>query len=204
MANLVTLSRFPLMLIYILMLYSQNPVVLFWGVPFVIVIFLMDGLDGKIARARAETSLLGSTLDIATDRAFELVLWTVFAHIRLLPIALPIIAIIRGTTVDAVRAVGMSRGQAAFDQVQHPISRFIVSSRFMRDIYGVAKGTAFAFFTLTLGLQATGNPYAPLAVTISQWLAWITISITIIRGLPVLIEAYPMLKNPPKAKESVS
>ncbi len=202
MANLVTLSRFPLMLLYVVMLYSQKPVVLYWGVPFVILIFLLDGLDGKIARARQETSLLGSTLDIATDRAFELVLWTVFAHLQLIPVALPIIAIIRGTTVDAVRAVGMSRGQAAFDQVRHPVSRFIVSSRFMRDIYGLLKGFSFAFFTLTEGLRLAGSPHAELAVLLSQILAWATISLTIIRGLPVLIEAYPLLKDPPQAKSA--
>ncbi len=204
MANLVTLSRFPLMLLYVVMLYSQNPVVLYWGVPFVILIFLLDGLDGKIARARQETSLLGSTLDIATDRAFELVLWTVFAHIGLIPIALPIIAIIRGTTVDAVRAVGMSRGEAAFDQVRHPVSRFIVSSRFMRDIYGLLKGFSFAFFTYTEGLKLSASPHADLAVLVSQILAWATISLTIVRGLPVLIEAYPLLQNPPKAKSAQS
>ncbi len=201
MANIITLSRFPLILIYVILLYSKNPIVLYWCVPFLIIIFLMDGLDGKIARARQETSLLGSTLDIATDRAFELVLWTVFAHIGLLPVALPIIAIIRGTTVDAVRAVGMSRGLAAFDQVRHPISRAIVSSRRMRDIYGAAKGISFSFFTLTLGLIQQNSAWASQAIAISQVLAWITISLTIIRGLPVLIEAYPMLKNPPKGKQ---
>ncbi len=200
MANLVTLSRFPLMLLYVVMLYSQKPIVLYWSVPFVIVIFLLDGLDGKIARARQETSLLGSTLDIATDRAFELVLWTVFAHIGLIPVALPIIAIIRGTTVDAVRAVGMSDGKAAFDQVRHPVSRFIVASRFMRDAYGLVKGASFAFFTFTQGLLVAASPHAEMAVFISQVLAWITIGITVIRGLPVLIEAYSLLQNPPQAK----
>jgi CDP-diacylglycerol--glycerol-3-phosphate 3-phosphatidyltransferase len=160
----------------------------------------MDTFDGLIARARGEVSLLGSTLDIAVDRAFEIILWVVYAHLSLVPILIPIIVITRGTLTDAIRSVGMSCGEAAFDQVRHPISRFLVSSRFMRDIYGISKGVTFAVITLVLGLKTLNHPLSPWFFIISQALSWLVVFMTILRGLPVLIESYRLFKDPPPVK----
>ena len=199
MANIITLSRFPLLFVYVALLYSGNARVQLWCVPFIVVIILMDMMDGLIARARGEVSLLGSVLDIATDRTFEIILWVVFAHLGLIPIHIPLIVITRGTTVDAVRAVGMRNALPAFAQVQHPLSRFLVSSSFMRSSYGIAKGFAFGFLTLDLGLQTLGSSFSqPVHIT-SQILSWISIVFTIARGLPVLIEGYSLLKAPTEA-----
>lgn len=203
MANIITLSRFPLLFIYVALLYSGNTQVQLWCVPFITIIILMDMMDGLIARARGEVSLLGSVLDIATDRTLEIILWVVFAHLDLIPVVVPIIVITRGTTVDAVRAVGMRNGLPAFDQVQHPISRFLVSSSFMRSSYGIAKGFAFGFLTLDLGLQTQGAAASPVIHIIALVLTWISIAFTIARGLPVLIEGYSLLKDPPPAENKV-
>jgi CDP-diacylglycerol--glycerol-3-phosphate 3-phosphatidyltransferase len=201
MANVITLLRFPLLFIYVGLLYTRNATIVFWCVPFVVLITLMDSFDGLIARARGEVSLLGSALDIAVDRAFEIILWVVYAHLDLIPILIPIIVITRGTLTDAIRSVGMSEGKAAFDQVKHPISRFVVSSRLMRDIYGITKGFAFAFITISLGLQLSGHTWHGWVYTIAQILSWLAISMTIIRGLPVLIESYRLFKNPPPIRK---
>jgi len=200
MANFITLLRFPLLFIYVGLLYADNGVLQLWCIPFIVLITLMDMFDGLIARARGEVSLLGSVLDIATDRTFEIILWVVYAHLGLIPIIIPLIVITRGTTVDAVRAVGMKDGLSAFDQVKHPISRFLVSSRFMRDSYGIVKGFAFAFLTLDLGLRTLGSSWEPTAHIIALVLSWLSITFTIARGLPVLIEGYGLLKDPPQAK----
>jgi len=71
MANLITLSRFPLLFIYLALMYFGGETALLWNVPFIVLIFSMDTLDGWIARKREETSLLGSVFDIATDRSLE-------------------------------------------------------------------------------------------------------------------------------------
>jgi CDP-diacylglycerol--glycerol-3-phosphate 3-phosphatidyltransferase len=155
----------------------------------------MDTFDGMIARALKETSLIGSVLDIATDRTLEIVLWVVFAHLGLIPIFIPLIVITRGTTVDAVRSVGMHKSLSAFEQVKHPITRFLVSSRFMRSGYGIAKGFAFAFLTLDLGLTTAASPWSPAIHTTALILSWLAVSFTIARGLPVLIEGYSLLKE---------
>jgi phosphatidylglycerophosphate synthase len=199
MANFITLLRFPLLFVYVALLYTDNATWQLWCVPFIVVIILMDYADGLIARARGEVSLLGSVLDIATDRTLEIVLWVVFAHIGLIPIIIPLIVITRGTTVDAIRAVGMRSGLTAFEQVRHPISRFLVSSRFMRMSYGFAKGFAFGFLTFDLGLQTLGSPWSQPIHVVSLVLTWLCIAYTIARGLPVLIEGYDLLKDPPEA-----
>ncbi|GAB4526720.1 MAG: hypothetical protein Fur0018_12130 [Anaerolineales bacterium] len=194
MANLITLLRFPLLFVYVALLYWGNATAQYWGTLFILGIIILDSVDGVIARARNEVSLLGSVLDIATDRTLEIILWVVFAHLRLLPVVIPIIVITRGTTVDAVRAVGMSQGKAAFEQVKHPVSRFIVASRFMRSSYGVAKAIAFALLTLDLAMQSTGHPWQAGIHLTAVIVSWFAISMTVIRGLPVLIEAYPLLR----------
>jgi len=117
MANIITIARFPLILIYLLILYYGNSPIQLWNVPFIILIVLLDAIDGWVARKRGETSLLGSVLDIATDRSLEYVLWVVYAHLNLIPIVVPLIVLVRGVTVDAVRSVGMKSGKSAFDQV---------------------------------------------------------------------------------------
>jgi CDP-diacylglycerol--glycerol-3-phosphate 3-phosphatidyltransferase len=162
---------------------------------------MMDSFDGLIARARDEVSLLGSTLDIAVDRAFEIIVWVVFSHLGLISILIPIIVISRGTMTDAIRSVGMISGKAAFDQVKHPISRFLVSSRFMREIYGITKGLAFGFLTLALGFLTLEHSLSIYFHMTAQILSWIAITFTILRGLPVLIESYTLFKNPPPLKK---
>ena len=195
MANAITLSRFPLLFLYIGLLYTKNPTIIFWCVPFVVFITMMDMFDGIIARKFGEVSLLGSTLDIAVDRAFEIILWVVYANLTLVPVIIPIIVITRGTLTDAIRAVGMSKGLAAFDQVKHPTSRFLVSSRIMRNFYGVIKGIAFASVTIAWGLICLDHPLAKVAHMISLIIAWFTIIITILRGLPVILEGFNLLKE---------
>ncbi|HBY08172.1 MAG TPA: hypothetical protein DEH22_10445 [Chloroflexi bacterium] len=201
MANAITLSRFPLLFIYIALLYTKNPTVIFWCVPFVVFITLMDTFDGIIARKFGEVSLLGSALDIAVDRAFEIILWVVYSDLHLVPVIIPIIVITRGTLTDTVRAVGMSRGQAAFDQVKHPLSQFLVSSRFMRNLYGITKGFAFAFVTASLGFIVLDHPWAGWVHIMALVISWLAITMTILRGLPVIIEGLSLLKDPPLAKK---
>ena len=188
MANLITMARFPLLFIYLGILYYGNQTLMFWDVLLIIIIFNLDSLDGWVARKLNETYLLGSVLDIATDRTLEYVLWIVYAHMGLIPVLVPIIVIIRGTTVDAVRSVRMKSGLSAFDQIQSPLSKFLVSSRFMRAFYGIAKGAAASFLTLTLALQSSSGPWPNLVYQTGLIFTWISVCLCLIRGLPVLVE----------------
>jgi CDP-diacylglycerol--glycerol-3-phosphate 3-phosphatidyltransferase len=195
MANLITIIRFPLLFLYLYIFYAGSQTAQYWNVPFIILIFMLDTLDGWVARQRGETSLLGSVLDIATDRTLEYVLWVVYAHLGLIPVIVPLIVLIRGTTVDAVRSVGMRSGRSAFEQIQSPLNRFLVGSRFMRAFYGIAKGTAAAFLTLAYPLLNIGSNWSPLVYSTGLVFTWISVALCIIRGLPVLIEGIQELSK---------
>ena len=197
MANAITLARFPLLFLYIALLYFGNPTAQLWSVPFILIILFMDGLDGFVARWREETSLLGSVLDIAMDRTLEYVLWVVFADLALIPILVPLIVLTRGTSVDAVRAVGMRQSKAAFEQISHPLSKFLVSSRFMRLSYGLVKALSFALLTLTLGFQSNQHPLLETVSAAALIMTWLSVVVCLLRGIPVLVEGYFSLTNEP-------
>jgi len=203
MANLITLSRFPLLFLYVALLYYGGFGLRLTGAAFIIFIILLDSIDGIVARARGETSLLGSALDIATDRTLEIILWVVFAHLGLISIVVPLIVITRGTTVDAIRAVGMSNGLPPFEQVKSPVSRFLVASKFMRSTYGFLKAFAFAALTADLAFHTPGAPAVALHQPVhllAQVVTWLTVAWCLLRGIPVLVEGYIFLKNSPPAK----
>jgi CDP-diacylglycerol--glycerol-3-phosphate 3-phosphatidyltransferase len=188
MANIITIARFPLILIYLLILYYGNASAQLWNVPFIILIFLMDTIDGWVARKRGETSLIGSVLDIATDRTLEYILWVVYAHLGLIPVAVPLIVLTRGVTVDAVRSVGMKSKLSAFEQIQSPLNRFLVGSRFMRAFYGIIKGAAAGFLSLAIPLAALQSPWASPVYAAGLVFTWGSVITCLLRGLPVLIE----------------
>ncbi len=205
MANLITLARFPLLFAYVALLYYGGFDARLWSAPFILIIIAMDSIDGIVARARGETSLLGSALDIATDRTLEIILWVVFAHLGLIPVIVPLIVITRGTTVDAIRAVGMSNGLPPFDQVKSPISRFLVASKFMRSTYGFLKAAAFVALSVDLAFHTPHAPHstwhAPVH-TVALVFTWLAVVWCLARGIPVLVEGYALLKSPPPAKNA--
>ncbi len=196
--NLITLLRIPLLGIIIRMLYSDASGLRFVAAGLIIVLILMDTLDGVVARATKQTSLLGSILDIAADRAVELVLWVVAADLDLVPIIVPLIVIARGVFVDALRAVAPAYGMAPFDLVQSRLGRLLVGSPWLRAPYGLVK--AIAFFLLALGYAfaagtttAAGQLASSIAV-VAQVATWLAVALCLARGIPVFIEAPRQLK----------
>jgi CDP-diacylglycerol--glycerol-3-phosphate 3-phosphatidyltransferase len=207
MANLITLSRLPLLLVLILMLYLGSATVRLLAVPVFFTVLMLDTFDGFIARRRGEASLLGSVLDIAADRVLELLLWVVFSDLGLISVAVPLIVITRGVLVDGVRSVGAGRGERPLDQVHSGLGSFLVRSSWMRSGYGVSKGLAFGFLTLTWGLQGLSGPAAGSAGTIhlvATIFTWIAVAFCLLRGLPVLIAAPELLSDRPSTPPAPS
>jgi len=195
MANAITLARIPLLVIVVLLLYLGNPWMQVATTPVVLILILMDTLDGMVARRRHEVGMLGSKLDIAVDRIVELVLWVVYAHLNLIPVAIPIIVIIRGELVDTVRSFSLVWGKTPFGMMRTRWGRRLVGSGVMRTTYGVAKGVAFCTLTLTLGLRRLWADTAGAIETLALAVSWIATALCIVRGAPVLVEAPTMLKD---------
>lgn len=196
MANIITVSRFPLLFLIVILLTLPSPGARLATVPLVVLLIIMDSIDGIVARSRHEESLLGSVLDIMTDRSVELVMWVVYAHLGLVPLAIPIIFVIRGTVVDALRAVGIKQGTTPFGTTTSRAGSFLVGSPYMRSSYGIAKALAFTLLALTAALDSyveIGRSSIQTVNTIhlvALILSWIATAFCVVRGLPVIIESF--------------
>lgn len=201
MANLITVSRFPLLIGIVLLLYTSSPVARLIAAALVIVSIGLDSLDGFIARTRQEVSLMGSVLDIMADRAVELVMWVTYAHLGLVPVAIPIIYILRGTVVDSLRSLHVGRGTAPFKGMRTRLGTWLVGSPWMRTSYALAKMISFAGLAVAHALAAYAVKGTVHSETV-QWVqlafvvtSWISVTFCLVRGVPVIIEALAPLAS---------
>lgn len=187
LATLVTLSRFPLLAFVIVTFYRSTPAMRLIGVGVLLVGLLLDTVDGMIARKRHETTLVGSVLDIAADRTYELVLWICFAERGLIPMVIPCIVVARTALTDALRSVDVARGVAPFAQLRSRAAQFLVASSWMRSGYGVSKVVAFCGLALVLAV-GSGATYAAWLTAMVGVMAWVTVVLCVARGVPVIVE----------------
>jgi CDP-diacylglycerol--glycerol-3-phosphate 3-phosphatidyltransferase len=194
-ANLITLLRFPLLVAIVLLLYFGGTVGQLVDAPLIVLLIVMDSLDGIVARRRQEQTLIGSALDIAADRAVEIVLWVSYAHLRLIPVVLPLTVIIRGALTDSIRNVALQHGQSAHSMMRSGWGRWLVASGYMRSGYAVAKAVAFTLLALALGLR-TGGYATWRGVWVAGLIAsWVSLALCIVRGLPVILEAQALFRS---------
>jgi phosphatidylglycerophosphate synthase len=181
-ANWITLSRWPLLFVSVVQLQLGSAPVRLVGAALLLIGLILDSLDGVVARRTGGTSLVGSVLDIAADRTYELVLWVFFTHLGLVPVAIPLIVIARTTLTDALRSIEVSRGMAPFDQPRGRLGRFLVASAWMRSGYAASKIASFVGLAL---VQAHAMPMTvPLHV-----ISWFAVTLCVLRGLPVVAVA---------------
>jgi phosphatidylglycerophosphate synthase len=194
LANWITLSRFPLLLISVLILYFGSPAVRLAGVALLFLGLMLDTVDGMVARKTGQTSLFGSVLDIAADRTYELVLWVCFADLRMIPVAIPLIIIARTTLTDALRSIGVGQGTAPFAQHRTALGRFLVGSTWMRTGYAITKTTTFCGMALAQAFrgfppETRAARVVPAMMTVLQVIAWLAVVFCVFRGLPVIVRS---------------
>jgi phosphatidylglycerophosphate synthase len=150
--------------------------------------------------------LFGSVLDIAADRTFELVLWTCFADLGLIPLVVPLIVIARTTLTDAFRSIGVSHGAAPFAQHRSALGQFIVGSPWMKSGYSVTKTISFCGLALVVALRAfpagssAANAVAPIMEVLSV-VVWIAVAFCVFRGLPVILGTLRRYWSTPTASD---
>jgi CDP-diacylglycerol--glycerol-3-phosphate 3-phosphatidyltransferase len=194
LANWITLSRFPLLLVIIVILYFGSPPLQLAGVVLLFVGLMLDTVDGIVARTTGQTSLFGSVLDIAADRTYELVLWVCFTDLGLIPVVIPLIIIARTTLTDALRSIGVGQGTAPFAQHRTSLGRFLVGSTWMRTGYAVSKVVTFCGLALVLALdglpdQSSYAGWATPLLAVFRVTAWVAVVFCVFRGLPVIISS---------------
>jgi len=193
MANLITLSRLLLLIVVVLIAYRPPGLLQLINVPLLILVFVTDGIDGYVARKRHETSQFGAMFDIAGDRIVELTMWIVLAHLNMVPIWVPLVFVVRGTIVDAIRASQTgSRRESPFALMETALGRWLVAGRFMRALYAVVKATTFCWLLLLQPLPAVApeawRDFGAIGTAIGQGLVIISVVLCLVRGLPVIVE----------------
>lgn len=194
LANWITLSRFPLLLTTVLILYFGSSGMRLAGVALLLLGLMLDTVDGVVARSRGETSLFGSVIDIAADRTYELILWVCFADLGMISVAIPLIIIARTTLTDAFRSIGVGQGTAPFAQHRTALSRFLVRSFWMRSGYAVTKVATFCGLALAqafggLSPETSWARMVPAMMEVFRVTAWLAVAFCIFRGLPVIISS---------------
>ncbi len=199
MANLVTVARVVLVFIGIAFLYRFQRAAALAALVIVLAVILMDWLDGVVARARKSDTAAGAVMDILGDRIVENSLWIVFAHLRLVPVWVPLVVVVRGFVTDAFRSVALAHGKTPFGQrtmMTSRVGKLLVASRWSRAVYAVAKVAAFCFLILYFAFERTGSPpfltdwgaAGAFLVMFGFGCVYLTVAMCVIRGVPVVVD----------------
>ena len=193
MANLITLFRLiSVFIIGAIALYAA-PQWQLLNAPLIIINILLDGLDGKIARARNETTVFGAVFDIAADRIIEITLWLILAELGAVSIWIAIIFVTRGILVDSLRKHHADQGKLPFSIMRTPLGKFLVASRTMRLAIGFIKLITFSWlFFLIPAAEIWPQIFIihhDLFNYVSNILVYTAVTISLVRGIPVILEA---------------
>lgn len=211
MANAITVGRLILLFIAVYVLYNGGVTAIAIAAIAIGIAIILDGLDGWVARRYNETGPLGAAFDIAGDRIAENVLWVVYADLGLIPIWVPLLMLTRGFLVDSLRAIGYGEGKTAFGEnnmMRSPLTTWLTAGRPMRLIYGWAKLLAFVFLGGLVAYQnrdASGTLLGDLYDWDPfRWFGWLcvwgSVVLSIVRGLPVVYDAFLTYGRDPKVK----
>lgn len=190
-ANIVSISRVFVAFAAIGLLLVDSTKAYILAVILTIIAFIMDGVDGYIARKYNQSSELGSVLDIMGDRIVEVSYWIIFAVLAWIPVWFPIICVTRAFVTDGIRSVALSKGMTAFGDKSMQSSawgKFICSSKFMRISYAVAKVAAFVLLIVAYIPNLNENA-AMILYAIAIVLAWLAIIFCVVRAIPVVAES---------------
>lgn len=201
MANRITLLRIVLLFIGIGFIYTNTVSGELIAFGMILIVILLDGLDGAIARREGRADEAGAVMDIFGDRVVESALWIVFAHIGLIPVWVPLVVIVRGLATDAVHSLAMSERHSGPNTI---VGSWVTASRASRAIYATAKAVAFGYLILYLALIQAQRQGAELG-RVERWfpqiynvalaLVYFTVAFCLVRGMPILIEGRRYLKR---------
>lgn len=193
MANRITLLRFFLLFALVVMAYqTRYPWLQLANMPLLVLVIFLDAVDGFVARKYGESSLFGAVFDIMIDRVTENVLWIVLADLRIVPVWVALVFIVRSLVVDNIRSTGAAKGQTPFGMIASNWGKVLVSNRPMRAFYGAAKTATFGWLFL---LQPWPQIFPRAWASAGQWLnivsavlIYLTVALCILRSIPVIAE----------------
>lgn len=207
MANAITLFRIGLLVPIFVFLDSGTMNSHLLALILSVLLIVLDGIDGIVARYFKEESEIGGMLDIAADRIVENCFWIYFAARGILPVWVPMLVISRGFFTDGIRSIALAKGMTAFGKntFQSRVGRVLVASRASRALSGLSKVLSFlSLITIHAiplpGSEAyIGTEWRPIVIFWGYSIVYVTVAYCILRGIPVIIESRFFLfprKNP--------
>ncbi len=205
-ANAITIFRI-FLAFFTLLLFQKNSFSLaILSSVLVAFVIILDMVDGIVARKRNEHSEFGAVFDISGDRIVESIYWVYFAFAGAFTFWFPLIIITRGWLTDTIRAFEVKKGKTPFGKESlsdHPILRFFVASRISRAVYGGAKFFLFVYAGILLAVRfgiedgqiMIPSPDLKIITLIKDILAWTTMIMCVIRGIPVLWDGRKLISN---------
>ena len=194
MANTVTLFRVILALI-VLFIIRINPYTNLIAIFLIILSMLLDIVDGALARRLNTSSLNGSIYDLLADRIIENIFFIYFASLSLFNVWFALVIMLRGLTIDAIRTLYTAKGKTAFGENTWHTNRWataLVCSKLSRGAYNTFKLLTFISFAAIL--EPEGYIFTLLNMKQLEIIAaiflWATVSISLLRGIPVLLDAW--------------
>lgn len=211
MANAITIGRLVLLYIVIWLIYVGDTGIITACMFLLVLVFAGDGLDGWVARRQGTTSTFGAVFDIAGDRMVENSLWVIFAHLDIIPVWVPLLVLGRGFIVDGLRSLSFSEGMTAFGEktmMRSALTQWLTAGRFMRALFGYVKAAGFVFLcglvaweTKDTAGTALGSLYGAQGFRWFGWaLVWGAVALTVIRGVPVIWDAIPYMREMDRRK----
>jgi len=201
--NRVTITRIGLLFFLVVLIYYETLWARILASGLVVLVIVMDWLDGFLARKLHESTVLGSVLDIAGDRIIESVLWIVLADLNLVPVWIPIVVISRTILTDSIRGYTLRFGYTAFGKktmMTSKLGKFLTGSPFMRTPYAILKAFTFGLLLLLTAMDKIvmrssiiQQAWIDVAWEIGYWMAVTTALMCLVRGIPVIIEGIVLI-----------
>lgn len=202
MANAITLFRVGLLFAIFLILARGELTWHLLALVLTVLLIILDGVDGMVARFFHEESEAGGVFDIVVDRIVENCFWIYFAAQGIISVWIPFVIISRGFYTDGIRSIALAKGMTAFGEKtlqRSALGRAVVTSRVSRGLYGLAKVFSFLFLIIIQAVSLpgarafVGEEWQPVIISSGYATIYLTVAFCIIRGIPVIIESRDFL-----------
>jgi phosphatidylglycerophosphate synthase len=142
-SHLITLARVIMIFIAVGLLSSRSVTVRMAGALTLFPAFLLDGVDGFLARRFNTANNVGSLIDTLGDRITENVLLIFFACRQLIPMFVPLVFLSRSFIADFIRFLAFKEGIGTFSINKSKFGFYIVGSKTSRVAYLLLKFMIF-------------------------------------------------------------
>jgi len=199
LANGIVVVRVLLVFLVMALLSAYDPVSRILGLVLLIVVALLDWVDGYVAHTLKISSKVGGLLDTMGDRITENLLFIFFAYKGLIPLYVPLFYIPRSFVADFIRTLSFSSGLSTFEVNTSAWGKFLVASSFSRVLYLAMKIGIFFFGGFLLVLQSMNVDMRAAWVQTLQdgvvGLAVVTVAVSALRFVFLVYDSRAILKR---------